>query len=386
MTSPATAQWSFPTGICIGVGTINRLRATCVEHGITRPLVVTDPGLVELPVFESVRANLADTPVFSDVAPNPVGANVTAGVEAFRSGDHDGVVAIGGGSALDAGKCIAFMSGQSRPMWDFEDVGDNWTRADVSGIAPVVAVPTTAGTGSEVGRAGVIIDESAGRKVIVFHPKMLPVAVIADPELTVGMPRWLTVGTGMDALSHSLEAMCAPGFHPMALGIAVEGSRLALESLPRAARDPEDLNARTNMMAAAAMGAVAFQRGLGAMHSLSHPIGVMFNTHHGMTNAVFMPYVLRSNRGSIGDALERVAAYCGIGGGADGFIEHIVELRRELDVPNTLIELGVDPAQRDHIVAQAIVDPTAASNPEPLTTEKAAAIFDAACSGNTPDA
>jgi alcohol dehydrogenase len=319
--------------------------------------------------------------VFHDVQQNPTGSNIEAGVEVYRAGRHDGVIAVGGGSALDAGKCIALMVGQSRPIWDFEDVGDNWTRVDPQRIASVVAVPTTAGTGSEVGRAGVVVNEAERRKVIIFHPRMLPVAVLADPELTVGLPRLFTVGTGMDALSHSLEAICAPGFHPMALGIGLEGCRLVFEHLPRVVADPGDLDSRTQMMAAAAMGAVAFQRGLGAMHALSHPIGAIFDTHHGMTNAVVMPYVLRSNANAIGAVMESLGAYCGLTGGTSAVIERVLRLRADLGVPHTLIELGVDPAAADRIAVAAVIDPSAAGNPEPLTIDKAADIFGAACSG-----
>jgi len=380
------ARWTYPTEIRIGAGCVAELGDACRRHGIERPLVVTDPGFSQLPVMATVLAGIGVTaPVFHDVQPNPTGANIDAGVEVFRSGGHDGVIAVGGGSALDAGKCIALMAGQSRPMWDFEDVGDNWTRVDVQGIAPVIAVPTTAGTGSEVGRAGLVIKEDESRKVIIFHPKMLPVAVLADPELTVGLPRVLTVGTGMDALSHSLEAICAPSFHPMGLGIGMEGCRLVLEHLPRVVADPGDLESRTEMMAAAAMGAVAFQRGLGAMHALSHPIGAVFDTPHGMTNAVVMPYVLQSNAASIKAAMESLGAYCAIAGGTAGVIERVMRLRDEFGVPNTLLGLGVDPAAVDRIAAAAIVDPSAAGNPEPLTIEKAARIFSAACTGRIED-
>ena len=382
----AQARWTYPTEIRIGAGCVAELGDACRRHGIERPLVVTDPGFSQLPVMATVLAGIGVTaPVFHDVQPNPTGANIDAGVEVFRSGGHDGVIAVGGGSALDAGKCIALMAGQSRPMWDFEDVGDNWTRVDVQGIAPVIAVPTTAGTGSEVGRAGLVIKEDESRKVIIFHPKMLPVAVLADPELTVGLPRVLTVGTGMDALSHSLEAICAPSFHPMGLGIGMEGCRLVLEHLPRVVADPGDLESRTEMMAAAAMGAVAFQRGLGAMHALSHPIGAVFDTPHGMTNAVVMPYVLQSNAASIKAAMESLGAYCAIAGGTAGVIERVMRLRDEFGVPNTLLGLGVDPAAVDRIAAAAIVDPSAAGNPEPLTIEKAARIFSAACTGRIED-
>ena len=382
VTTPPATNWSFPTAIRIGAGCIAELAQTCERVGIARPLIVTDPGMVELPAFEAVRRAVSrEAAVFSAIQPNPVGSNIDAGVEAFRSGGHDGVIAVGGGSALDCGKVIAFQAGQTRPVWDFEDLGDNWTRADADAIAPIVAVPTTAGTGSEVGRAGVVIDEAAGRKVILFHPLMLPVAVLCDPELTVGLPRRLTVGTGMDALSHSLEALCAPSYHPMAHGIGCEGVRLVLDHLPRVAADPADLDSRTHMMTAAAMGAVAFQKGLGAMHALAHPIGAVFDTHHGMTNAVLMPYVLEANRSAIESTVDRVASYAGIDGGFAGFAEHIVALRAALDVPHRLTDLGVDRGQANAIGTAAAIDPSAATNPVPLTADLATDMFTRACDG-----
>lgn len=380
---PDAVRWSFPTSITIGPGVISGLAATCRQHGITRPLVVTDPGLAGLTMFGDVLASFESTPaVFADVQPNPVGANIDAGVRVFVDGGHDGVVAVGGGSALDAGKVIAFQAGQFRPVWDFEDVGDNWTRADASTISPVIAVPTTAGTGSEVGRAGLVIDESSDRKVIVFHPKMLPIEVLCDPELTVGLPPTITVGTGMDALSHSLEALCAPNFHPMAHGIGLEGCRLVIEHLPRVVADPGDIDSRTQMMAAAAMGAVAFQKGLGAMHALAHPIGAMFDTHHGMTNAVLMPYVLLANRRAIEATVEQLARHCEIDGGFDGVLDHVIGMRSDFGVPDTLVDLGVDLGASARVATAAVEDPSAAGNPIPFTFDLAEAIFGAACTGD----
>jgi alcohol dehydrogenase len=383
--NPPHATWSYPTTIRFGAGRVTELADACRAAGITRPLIVTDPGLAELPPLERVDSVLGEaglgSTVFSDLRPNPVGRDVTAGVDAFVSGGHDGVIAIGGGSALDVGKVVAFMTGQRRPMWDFEDVGDNWTRADPDGVAPVIAVPTTAGTGSEVGRAGVVIDENTHRKVIIFHPSMLPREVICDPELTVGLPRVLTVGTGIDALSHSLEAICAPGLHPMSHGIGIEGCRLVMTHLPVVVADPTDLESRGQMLIAAAMGAVAFQKGLGGMHALSHPIGARFNTHHGMTNAVVMPYVLVANRAAITATIERLAAYLGIGGGFDGFVREIVAMRAAMDVPHTLVDLGVDPAAIGDIAAAATVDPSASGNPLPFDRPFAESVFAAACTG-----
>ena len=385
MPAVTSATWSYPTEVRFGNGRISEVADACLGVGIRRPLVVTDSGLVDLGPVEALRAALSgdevDYRVFSDLRPNPVGADVSAGAEVFREGGHDGVIAIGGGSALDVGKLVAFMAGQSRSVFEFEDLADSWTLADATRIAPVVAVPTTAGTGSEVGRAGVVIDETSQRKVIVFHPAMLPRTVIADPMLTAGLPRVLTVGTGLDALSHNLEAVCSPSFHPMSHGIGLEGCRLVLEYLPVAAGRPDDLEARGQMLIAAAMGAVAFQKGLGAVHALSHPISARFNTHHGMTNAVVLPYVLAANRPAIEPTIDRLAAYVGIPGGFEGFLSHILELRSALDVPNTLIELGVDPDAADLIAADAVVDPTAGGNPVPVDIAYALTVFEAACHG-----
>ncbi|MCC7346956.1 MAG: iron-containing alcohol dehydrogenase, partial [Variibacter sp.] len=309
---PLRGNWNYPTSVRFGAGRIAELPAALAAAGIRRPLLVTDPTLAAMPMVADARAALerAGVPaaVFSEVRPNPIEANIRAGVAAFKAGGHDGVIAFGGGSALDAGKLVAFAHGQTRPLWEFEDVGDWWTRADAAAIAPVVAVPTTAGTGSEVGRAAVVTDAATRTKKVIFHPQMMPRIAICDPELTAGMPRAITAGTGMDALAHCLEAYCGTAYHPLADGIAVEGMRLVKESLPRAVRDGRDLEARAHMMAAAAMGATAFQKALGAIHALSHPVGALYDTHHGLTNAVFMPYVLAFNRAAVADRIARLAA------------------------------------------------------------------------------
>lgn len=383
------SKWNYPTTVLFGSGRIKELPGALASVGIRNPLFVTDPGLAKLPATASALEVLdaAKIPhaVFTDVKPNPVEANLNAGIAAFQKGEHDGVIAFGGGSALDLGKLIALQVGQTRPVWDFEDIGDWWTRANPDTIVPIIAVPTTAGTGSEVGRAGVLTNEETHTKKIIFHPKLLPAIVIADPELTVGMPPFITVGTGMDALAHCLEAYCAPGYHPMADGIGLEGMRLVFENLSKAARDGKDITARANMMAAAAMGATAFQKGLGAIHSLSHPIGALYDTHHGMTNGVFMPYVLAFNRSAIEERITRAAAYLGIEGGFDGFMQAILDLRRDLNVPNTLPELinglDMDEARKMEIAQAAVADPSTGTNPVELTVAAARELLDKAISG-----
>lgn len=363
-------NWNFPTTVRFGIGRIAELGDACRELGITKPLVVTDPGLARLPMVpEAIASNQAQgisTGLFSDVKSNPIGRNVDDGLKQYRDGGHDGVIAFGGGSALDTGKAIALMAGQQKPMWDFEDVGDNWKAAKTDGIAPIIAIPTTAGTGSEVGRASVILNEETATKMVIFHPRMLPSIVIEDPALTVGLPPAITAATGMDALAHCLEAYCAPSFHPMADGIAVEGMRLIKNWLPTAVREGNNLEARANMMVAASMGATAFQKGLGAIHSLSHPVGAHYDTHHGLTNAVVMPYVLAFNREAIEEKLVRLAAWLGLTNPSfEAVMDWVLQLRKEIEIPHTLSELGVGKDRLDELSEMAAVDPTAAGNPIP---------------------
>jgi len=379
-------NWNYPTAMRFGPGRIAELPDACRALGMKRPLLVTDPGLAKLPMIrDAIAANEAaglPTGLFSDVRPNPVGKNIDDGVTAYRDGKHDGVIAWGGGSGLDAGKVIAFMSGQTRPVWDFEDRGDNWLRADEAGIAPIVAVPTTAGTGSEVGRAGVVLDEASHVKKIIFHPRVLPSIVISDPELTVGLPPHITAATGMDALAHCLEAYCAPSYHPMADGIAVEGMRLIKDWLPKAVADGTDLAARANMLAAASMGATAFQKGLGAIHALSHPVGALYDTHHGLTNAVFMPYVLAFNRKAVEERLARLAAYLGLPDPSfDAVMKWVMQLRDDFKVPHTLRDLGVGDDRLDELSEMAAEDPSAGGNPIPIGVPELKAMFVASLEG-----
>ena len=361
------ANFNFPTNIRFGAGRVKDLPALSREAGMAAPLLVTDPALAEMAMTKEVVSELAaaglKVKVFCDVRSNPVAGNVEAGVKAYRGGGHDGVIAFGGGSALDVGKVVAFMQGQSRPMFDFEDVGDWWTRANARTIAPVIAVPTTAGTGSEVGRAGVITQPDSHEKKVIFHPAMMPRFAVLDPELTVGLPAKLTAATGMDALAHNLEAYCSPFWHPLAKGVALEGMRLVKENLPEAVHQPGDLEARGAMLVASAMGATAFQGGLGAIHALSHPLGGLYDSHHGLLNGIIMPYVVAANRKKIEPQIERAAAYLGIRGRFDGFVNWILKLRRAVGIPNSLSEIGLDGKRVAEVAAMAVKDPTHGGNP-----------------------
>ncbi|KTD74680.1 iron-containing alcohol dehydrogenase [Legionella waltersii] len=365
------ANWNYPTRIRIGAGRISELAQACIDMGIKAPLFVTDPGLAATlmvgRIIQDLRASGLDVGLFCQIKANPTGENVLLGTQAYQIGQHDGVIAFGGGSALDAAKAIALMVGQERPLWDFEDIGDNWSRVNVAAMAPVIAVPTTAGTGSEVGRASVITDTEEEIKKIIFHPNMLPGLVILDPELTVGLPPALTAATGMDALSHCLEAFCATYYHPMAEGIAMEGIRLIKENLVRAYQQGNDTTARCNMLVASAMGATAFQRGLGAMHALAHPLGALFDAHHGRLNAVLMPYVLEANRSAIEEKIKRLSNFLSISNGFDGFLDWIMQMRLELKIENTLSELGIDHKQVDRLAKMATEDAAAGSNPIPFS-------------------
>lgn len=386
MTRTITGTWSFPTRILFGPGRLRELADACRSLGMTRPLLVTDRGLAALPMVATAMAGLADgglaPALFGEVRGNPALGDVEAGMAAYRDHGADGVVALGGGSALDVGKVVAFMIAQTRPIWDFEDVGDWWTRATVEGIAPIVAVATTAGTGSEVGRAGVITNPETHEKKVIFHPRMLPGVTIADPELSVGLPPAMTAATGMDAFVHCFEALCAPGYHPMAEGIAVEGIRLIADALPRAVADGGDIEARADMLSAASMGAVAFQKGLGAVHSVAHPVGALYDTHHGLTNAVILPYVMRLNEAAIGDKAERLGRVLGLATpGLAALLDWVLDLRARLGIPHTLAELGVPDDRADEIGEMASRDPTAGGNPVPVDPASLTRVFRAAREG-----
>jgi len=374
-------NWSYPTAIRFGAGRITEIADACAAAGIAKPLLVTDRGLAGLPIttatLDLLEAAGLGRAMFSDVDPNPNENNVASGLKTYHAGGFDGVIAFGGGSALDLGKVLAFMAGQTRPLWDFEDVGDWWTRADPNGIHPIIAVPTTAGTGSEVGRAGVITNSQTHEKKIIFHPGMLAQVVICDPELTVGMPPFFTAGTGLDAFAHCVEAFCSPHYHPMSQGMALEGMRLVKEYLPRAYADGTDIEARAHMMSAAAMGATAFQKGLGAIHALSHPIGAHHHTHHGTTNAVCMPAVLQFNRPATEGVLAQAANYLGITGGFDGFADYVDDLNASMNIPRTLSELGVENPDLDVLVRDALNDPSVGGNPVEMTAENTRKLFEA---------
>lgn len=368
-----TANWSYPTAIRFGAGRISEIADACAAAGIKKPLLVTDRGLANMDIttrtLDLLEAGGLGRAMFSDVDPNPNEKNAADGVKAYNDGGHDGVVAFGGGSGLDLGKLVAFLAGQTRPLWDFEDIGDWWTRAEVNAIAPIVAVPTTAGTGSEVGRASVITNSQTEQKKIIFHPKFLPSVVICDPELTVGMPGFITAGTGLDAFAHCVEAFSSPHYHPMSQGMALEGMRLVKTYLPRAFADGSDIEARAHMMSAAIMGATAFQKGLGAIHALSHPIGAIYHTHHGTTNAVCMPAVLQFNKPAIKGVIGDAANYLGISGGFDGFCAYVDELNAALGIAKNLSGLGIENPDIDRIVAGALIDPSTGGNPIEMTKE-----------------
>ena len=389
MIEPRTLRgnWNYPTRMRFGPGRIAELADACVELGIARPLLVTDPGLIALPMvgetISQVQAAGLTTSLFADLQGNPVGRNVCDGLKAYREDEHDGIIALGGGSAIDTGKAIALMAGQTRPLWDFEDVGSNWHRADPEAIAPCVAIPTTAGTGSEVGRASVIIDESVGAKKIIFHPKMLPGIVISDPELTLGLPPAITAATGMDALTHCIEALCARGFHPMADGIALEGARLVQQWLPVAYMEGQDLAARAHMLIAASMGATAFQKGLGAVHSISHALGAVHQIHHGLANAIALPYVLRFNREAIQEPCARLARLFGLlDTRFDTFLRWVLDLRAILGIPHSFAKIGIGEEEADRIARLAARDPTAATNPIELSERDLREIFLASVRGD----
>ncbi|HEY0121016.1 MAG TPA: iron-containing alcohol dehydrogenase [Rhizobium sp.] len=387
MSAYLTNKWNYPNTVLTGPGSIARLSGIAQEIGMKRPLVVTDRGLAQARMTTEILSQLRETGIeaglYSDVQGNPTDGNLADGVKAFNEGGHDGVIAVGGGSALDVGKCVAFMTGQSRPVWDFEDICDWWTRADADAIAPIIAVPTTAGTGSEVGRAVVITNSATHEKKIIFHPLMLPKVAIEDPELAVGLPEQLTAGTGMDALSHCFEAYCVNAFHPMADGIALEGMRIVKDYLPRAVRDGADLEARAYMFAAASMGATAFQKGLGAIHSIAHPIGARYNTHHGMTNGVLFPYVMLWNRPAIEAKMDLVARLLDLPvGGFDGVLRWVLSFRAELGIPHTLAELGIAEEHAASIAADAVNDPTALVNPIRFTVAEFEALTLAAIRGD----
>ncbi|MXR36994.1 iron-containing alcohol dehydrogenase [Craterilacuibacter sinensis] len=383
-------NWNYPTTIRFGAGRISELPILCAELGMHRPLLVTDAGLAALPPVQKLVEVLAAAGIahalFHELHPNPALRDVDAGVAALKAGAHDGVIAIGGGSALDVGKTVALMAGQTRPLWDFEDVGDNWKRVDTAAMLPVIAIPTTAGTGSEVGRAALIIDEAAQRKVIIFHPAMLPSRVLADPELTTGLPPRLTAATGIDALVHNFEAYCAPGYHPMADGIALEGMRLVHGFLLRAVRDGSDIEARSQMLAASMMGATAFQKGLGAVHALAHPIGAVFDIHHGLANAILLPYVMQRNRPAIEDKMLHLARILDLpGSGYDAVLQWVLTLRREAGIPHSLGDIGLNEARAGEIGSMAKADPSDGGNPCPLTPGDYSALFRHAIAGRLHD-
>jgi len=379
-------NWNYPTTIWVGKDRIKDLYLACSNLKIQNPLFVTDKDLINLPmvkeVISKIKNRIDNIVVFSDFSGNPFGENVEEGVKEFKKNNCDGVIAFGGGSGLDVGKAIAFMSAQTRPIWDFEDIGDYWKRANNENIPPIIAIPTTAGTGSETGRASAIINKETGVKKIIFHPKFLPSIVILDPILTKDLSPRLTGATGMDALAHNLEAFCAPGFHPMADGIAIEGMKLIKKSLLNAVHNGNDLDARSDLLAAASMGSTAFQKGLGAIHSLSHPLNAKFNIHHGLSNAIFMPYVLTFNREAIEERIISICDYLNLSKSFNSFLEWILDLRKELEIPHKLSDvIDINKLDIDELSEMALNDPSTASNPKTLTISDMKIIYKNSISG-----
>jgi alcohol dehydrogenase class IV len=370
----------------VGVGCVNEIPKVCQELGIQSPLLVTDPGLAHLPVIQAILKDCHNAELtihlFSKVQSNPTGNNVDDGVKAFNAGRHDGVIAFGGGSSIDTAKAIALVAKQIHSLWDFEDVGDNWKRAITELIAPIIAIPTTAGTGSEVGRASVITDQEEQVKKIIFHPKMLPLKVLLDPNVTLTLPAEITAATGMDALSHNLEALCSPSYHPMAEGIALEGIRLIKEYLPIAYHNGHDIDARTQMLVASSMGATSFQKGLGGMHAIAHTLGALYNKHHGLLNAILMPYVMVANRREIELKMTRVGSYIALRqANFDGVLEWVLQLRKDLGIPHTLSAIGIDTLQRELVGKMSVSDASASSNPIKFNAEQYSIIFSNAVKG-----
>ena len=378
-------NWNYPTTVWVGNNRIKDLEKACIEIKTTKPLLVTDRDLINLEFLKDLINDLEkrfQLYIFSNFSGNPTGENVDEGVEVFNKNNCDSVIAIGGGSALDVGKAIAFMSAQSRPIWDFEDIGDYWKRADEKNIAPIIAIPTTAGTGSETGRASAIINSKTGIKKIIFHPKFLPSIVILDPVLTKDLSPRLTGATGMDALAHNLEAFCAPGFHPMADGIAIEGMRLIKKSLLKAVKNGSDMEARADLLAAASMGSTAFQKGLGAIHSLSHPLNAQFNLHHGLSNAIFMPYVLTFNKENIEERIISICDYLSLNKSFDTFLNWILDLRKELNIPHKLSDIiEIKKMNLDELSKMALDDPSTSSNPKKLTLNDMKVMYEHSISG-----
>ena len=380
------SNWNYPTTVWVGENRINDLSVGCKTLEIKNPLFVSDKDLIALSMVKNIvlklKKSFGQLSIFSNFSGNPIGENVEEGVLEFKKNKCDGVIAFGGGSGLDVGKAIAFMSGQSRPIWDFEDIGDYWKRADENKISPIIAVPTTAGTGSETGRASAIINKKTGIKKIIFHPKILPSIVILDPCLTIDLSPRLTAATGMDALAHNLEAFCASGFHPMADGIALEGMKLVKDSLLNAVKDGKNITARLEMLVAASMGSTAFQKGLGAIHSLSHPINAQFNVHHGLSNAIFMPYVLTFNKDVIVEKIVSICNYLNIEKGFDGFIDWVIELRKDLNIPHKLSEvLDEKKLDLDKLSQMALDDPSTGGNPKKLSKPDMKIMYEHSLSG-----
>ncbi|HEX3769825.1 MAG TPA: iron-containing alcohol dehydrogenase [Polyangiaceae bacterium] len=371
-------RWSFPTTIVFGSGAVAAVGDYVKRTGAKRALLVADAGVVKVGIAERVRGLLQEagvaTVVFDKVDPNPVEENIAAGVAAYRAHGAECVVSVGGGAPLDAGKLIALKVTHDRPLVDYDDAVDGGQFIGPN-VPPIVTIPTTAGTGSEVGRSGVVTLAATGRKTVIFSPYLLARAALLDPELTRSMPARVTAATGFDALTHCLEAYCSLGDHPMADGIALAGLELCAANLARAVEHGDDLDARGGMMKAAMMGAVAFQKGLGACHSLAHPLSSEKGMHHGLANALCLPAVIDFNESVAHARLERVRAALDPKARTCG--EAVRALRKRVGLPEGLRAEGVTEADIPKLADKAIEDACHRSNPRPTTRDDLAALYKA---------
>jgi alcohol dehydrogenase class IV len=367
-------DWDFPVPIRYGPGRLRQIGTLCAANGCRNPLIVTDRATGRLPFVDALRGFLAAGGLghgsFADVSPNPADVEVMAGKRAFRTGGHDSVIALGGGSGMDAGKAISLVLNTDRDLWDFDFNVPPPPELGKADFVPLLCVPTTSGTGAETESTAMITDTRRGIKGCVWHPAQKPFAALLDPDLTLGLPRNLTAWTGCDALVHAIEAYCVPSWHPMCDGIALQALGLVYDALPRALDDPASVPARGAMLVGSCLGGVAFLKGLGLVHAISHMVGAECDTHHGLTNAVLLPLVLRFNAPAIADKVAPMCQAMGLAGtDFDSFRRAVCDLLDRCAIPRSLSELGVTPDRIDSIAAKAMTDTAIATNPRAVRLE-----------------